>query len=96
MQYYKYIGHVECHPEYEPVDIGWRFCVNELPEKEGHYVVAEQNPKTKEIYRLDDLWQYDFEKGWFFELDHFYERDGKKGFNIVQWCKLPEPLKEGE
>ncbi len=59
----------------EHIDIGWRWCKDELPDADGGYVVK------LEAGRI----------GW-------AVWNGEKwiGFNspVVQWCRLPEPLKE--
>ena len=57
-------------PVYKPVDIGWRWCENELPSEDGDYLAINQCG--------------------YLQLAIF--NCGNFNANIVQWCKLPEPL----
>ena len=68
---------------FEPVDIGWRWCKDELPP-----------PFTRVVYDIDEdgeveLASHNNKGTWF---DH----ETGNPVTVVQWCKLPEPLKEGE
>jgi len=64
----------------EPVDTGWRWCKDELPEEMGYYLICS---------KAGSVWYMDFD-GENFHVSNLPSADA------VQWCKLPEPLKEGE
>ena len=68
---------------YREADIGWRWCCQELPEEDGWYecVTAGGN---QEFLR--------YEKNAYPD----WMSNNANLFHVVQWCKLPEPLTEGE
>ena len=73
---------------YEPVDIGWRWCKDELPEKEDWYIVVMRlglsTIPTTACWFRDGKW-----------YSSVY--DSTPVINTpTQWCRLPEPLKEAQ
>jgi len=79
MQYYKLNNNNGTnYPSYEPVDIGWRYCKDELPEDEQEVIT---NLGAMCYLIADDVWTF---------------LQTRKTAEPVQWCKLPEPLKEVE
>ena len=70
----------------KPVDIGWRFCKDELPTVENWYLVILDNHWKQQVYSRWDGKDFYIEQG----------RDRYNLKNVVQWCKLMPPLKEDE
>ena len=68
-----------CEYRFEPVDIGWRWCRDELPEEDGYYVACDKKGRIWQLYWDGDFW-------WIAKTSHTKD--------ILQWFKLPEPLKE--
>ena len=71
----------------KPVDIGWRWCKDELPEKERVYLVLHETGMDIALYAKDGSWY----------IKPTGDYRPAPCFSIVQWCRLPEPLpSEGE
>lgn len=89
MEYYKKAKRVinerpEYEDYYEPVDIGWRLCKDELPEKPNIAYVVLNKHNCIELCCID-------------ESGNWWNAETTADFpDVVQWCRLPEPLKEGE
>lgn len=97
-QYYKIVGHEvrdrvegvegyasdsEAVPIYELVDIGWRYCKDELPESEDTYVVMLRRNKMFSITTAFFLLTGEWTSMGDYVTEH-----------VVQWCKLPKPLRQ--
>ncbi len=66
---------------FRPVDVGWRFCRDELPEdKLGYYLV---------MWDTDSYGMAMWNNGKWTAMTHYMNAD-----DITQWFKAPEPLKE--
>ena len=93
-EYYKreICGH-NGHVYYLPVDIGWRFCKDELPEEiDEHYLVLDDNGyKHYEVIFNGEDWYYEEE---YRNTYHGGISTGYVGLNVVQWYKMEEPLKD--
>mgnify|MGYP005822436347 CR=1 FL=1 len=74
---------------FNKVDIGWRFCKDELPEKDDHYLCV-----TKYGFPLEpDLIRF---AGGVFHPEYAIHEGKTIEDSVTQWCRLPEPLTEGE
>jgi len=82
--YTKEYGDFEDAFEYVESDIGWRWCKDELPEKERVYLVLHETGMDIALYAKDGSWY----------IKPTGDYRPAPCFSIVQWCKLPEPLKE--
>lgn len=70
---------------FRPVDVGWRFCRDELPDKIEPIMV-----KTESIYGIIPAYFEPKNKLWVSLITNEVLGD------VVQWCKIPEPLKNDE
>jgi len=64
---------------FEPVDIGWRFCKDELPDETGKYW-AKTNCGVEDGFMFNRI-EGEFEKN-------------PCLLDVVQWYKMPEPLND--
>jgi len=80
-QYYRrYFCGEGIEDQYEPVDIGWRFCKDELPSEFGYYPIIWNEDSYGMAYWTGSEW-----KACTFHvcIDE-----------IVQWYKMEEPLND--
>ena len=61
-------------------DIGWRWCKDELPEKGDRWTALDDQGKKSCATSFEP------------ETGHWFDRRMRRVDNVVQWCKLPEPL----
>ncbi len=69
-------------PVYKEADIGWRWCKDELPTESDLYRVVLQD--------IGENVRCFYNGKWFTNASCAVEVMA----DVVQWCKLPEPLKE--